>query len=126
MTDQTHRPAKPAMLRGLLNRCPSCGEGKLFARFLKPTASCSACGSDWTGHAADDFPPYLSIFLTGHIVIPAMLEVEMAYHPSMMTHVLIWPALTLVLALGFLQPLKGAVVAYQWANRMHGFGSEPH
>jgi uncharacterized protein (DUF983 family) len=29
--------------------------------------------------------------------------------------------LALVLALVLLQPIKGAVVGLQWANRMHGF-----
>jgi hypothetical protein len=36
-------------------------------------------------------------------------------------HALIWLPLTLALALGLLQPIKGAIVGWQWANYMHGF-----
>jgi len=42
----------------------------------------------------------------------------------MWLHMAIWPALTVMLALALMQPVKGAVVAYQWARRMHGFGGD--
>lgn|SRR5690606_8841397 len=122
-TDTTERSLKTAIQRGLLNRCPACGEGRLFARFLKSTPSCSSCGADMTHHAADDLPPYLSILLTGHIVVPLMLYAETAWQPSMLFHMIAWPALTLALSLAFIQPLKGGVIGLQWANRMHGFGT---
>ena len=32
--------------------------------------------------------------------------------------------LTAALALAMLQPVKGAVIGYQWAKRLHGFGDE--
>lgn len=129
MTDHTsadtaERPLKEAMLRGFRNRCPACGKGRLFARFLKATPSCSSCGQDMTLHAADDLPPYLSIIVTGHIVVPLVLEVETAFHPSMAFHMITWPLLTLILATALIQPFKGAVIGLQWAYRLHGFGSK--
>jgi uncharacterized protein (DUF983 family) len=36
-------------------------------------------------------------------------------------HWAIWPALTLGLTLWLLPRVKGMVVAFQWAKRMHGF-----
>jgi uncharacterized protein (DUF983 family) len=36
----------------------------------------------------------------------------------------IWITLTAALALAMLQPVKGAVIGYQWARRLHGFGDE--
>jgi uncharacterized protein (DUF983 family) len=33
----------------------------------------------------------------------------------------LWPAFTLGLGLALLQPVKGAIVALQWALGMHGF-----
>jgi uncharacterized protein (DUF983 family) len=35
----------------------------------------------------------------------------------------LWPLLTIVLALAFLPPIKGAVIGWQYASRMHGFSS---
>lgn len=121
--DTADRPLKPAILLGLKNRCPACGKGKLFTRFLKATPSCSSCGADMTLHAADDLPPYLSILVTGHIVVPLMLEAETSLQPSMLFHMITWPLVTLVLSIAFIQPLKGGVIGLQWAYRMHGFGS---
>ena len=128
MTEQisaetAERPLKPAMLRGFRNRCPACGEGRLFARFLKATPACGSCGEDMTRHAADDLPPYLSIIVTGHVVVPLVLEAEMAFQPSMTFHMITWPLVTLVMATALIQPFKGAVIGLQWAYRMHGFGS---
>ena len=69
------RPFKPALLLGLRSRCPACGEGRLFARFLKPVAACSHCGQRWDGHQADDFPAYIVILLLGHLLVPLMIFV---------------------------------------------------
>ena len=42
----------------------------------------------------------------------------------MWQHLAVWVPLTLIMALGLLQPIKGAVIGLQWANYMHGFGGE--
>lgn len=115
----------PAMARGFLNRCPHCGEGKLFGRFLKVRPECEACGLSMEGHRADDLPPYLVIFLVGHIVGYLVLQVEMGYDVPLWLSLTVWPLLTLVLALGLLQPVKGAVIGLQYAFGMHGFGVAP-
>lgn len=36
-------PASRAIVRGLLRRCPRCGTGRLFARFLKIRERCPRC-----------------------------------------------------------------------------------
>jgi uncharacterized protein (DUF983 family) len=110
------------LVRGFFGRCPCCGEGRLFGRFLKVSDSCAACGEELHHHRADDFPAYLVIVLVGHLIVPAALHVEMAYAPSYWIHLALWLPLTLGLCLGLLQPIKGAVVAAQWRLGMHGFG----
>lgn len=116
------RPARPALLRGLANRCPCCGGARLFGRFLKPVAACPACGQDWSHQSADDFPAYLVIFVLGHVLLPIVIEVNHLFAPSMGVQMALWPALAGTLALLLIQPAKGAVIAFQWARRMHGFG----
>ena len=59
-----------ALARGLRGRCPRCGEARLFRRWLKPLASCPACAVDWMPQQADDFPAYISILVTGHLLAP--------------------------------------------------------
>jgi uncharacterized protein (DUF983 family) len=110
-----------AMKRGFRGRCPRCGEGKLFRAFLKVDNTCSVCGLDYTPHRADDLPAYLVIVIVGHIMIPLILWIETDYSPPVWLQLSIYLPLTLIASLALLQPVKGAVVGFQWALRMHGF-----
>jgi uncharacterized protein (DUF983 family) len=110
-----------AMKRGFRCRCPRCGEGKLFSTFLKVGSNCSACGLDYTPHRADDLPAYLVIIIVGHIVVPVVLWIETNYSPAVWLQLSIYLPLTFISSLVLLQPVKGAVVGFQWAMRMHGF-----
>jgi len=111
------------LLRGMLGRCPACGEGKLFRAFVKVADRCPACGEDLHHHRADDFPAYLTIFLVGHLVVPLAMYVEIAYQPSYWFHAAVWAPLVIVLSIGLLQPIKGMIVALQWHMGMHGFAA---
>jgi uncharacterized protein (DUF983 family) len=113
-----------ALKRGLRGRCPRCGQGKLFRAFLKVDDHCSVCQLDFTPHRADDLPAYLVIVIVGHIVVPTILWIETDYSPSVPLQLSIYLPLTLILSLVLLQPVKGAVVAIQWALRMHGFDEQ--
>lgn len=110
-----------ALWRGFTIRCPKCGSGHLFGRFLKVVDHCEICGEDYAPQRADDFPAYLVIIVVGHLVVPALLAVEMAYSPPAWLQLLIWLPFTLFSALALLQPTKGAVVALQWQMGMGGF-----
>ena len=110
-----------ALWRGFTMRCPNCGEGKLFGRFLKVVDHCAVCGEDFTPQRADDFPAYLVIVVIGHITIPAVLIVEVAFAPPIWLQYLIWLPFIALGALALLQPTKGTVVALQWQLGMHGF-----
>jgi uncharacterized protein (DUF983 family) len=121
MTDQDPVPLSKALWRGFLGRCPNCGQGRLFGRFLKVADHCEACGEAFHHHRADDLPAYLVIVIVGHIIVPMVLSVETHYAPPYWVHLLLWAPLTLIMSLGLLQPIKGLVVALQWQAGMHGF-----
>ena len=104
-------PPMPTMLgRGLRGRCPVCGQGKLFNGFLSVAAACAECGTNFTRVRADDAPPYFTIVLTGHIVLPLMLWLERAATPPLWVHSAIFLPLTVGLALSLLRPIKGATL----------------
>jgi len=113
---------KSAVMRGLRCRCPACGEGHAFSSYLKVSPACDACGQELHHHCADDFPPYLTIFVVGKIVGTGIYICEMHYEPALWFHVATWPLLTVALSLALLPPMKGAVVGLQYALGMHGFG----
>lgn len=116
------RDWKLGIARGLRMRCPACGKGALFERYLKVSPACSSCGQELHHHRADDLPPYLTIFVVAKLVGYGIYVSEMRYEPSIAFHLATWPALTLALCLALLPPLKGAVVGLQYALGMHGFG----
>jgi uncharacterized protein (DUF983 family) len=118
------RALAQAMRRGFRCRCPNCGQGKLFRAYLKVVDRCAACGTELFHQRADDAPPYFVILITGHIVVPIALMVETEFSPPLWLHALLWGPLTVAMALGLLQPVKGAIVGWQWATYMHGF--DPH
>lgn len=111
-----------AVARGARCTCPACGQGPLFRKFLKVSETCSACGEELFHHRADDMPAYIVMSIVGHIVVGAMLWAEIRYAPPLWLHAAVWFPLTIGLALGLLQPVKGAIVALQWKLGMHGFG----
>ncbi len=117
------RPVLRSIGRGLLCKCPACGKGSAFNGYLKIRDSCLSCHEELSHHRADDFPPYLTIFIVGHIIVGSMLLVERSTDISTGVHLAVWIPLTIILSLALLRPLKGAVVGMQWAIRMHGFGS---
>lgn len=104
-------PMVETLLRGAGGRCPCCGKGRIFGRFLKVAPECSACHAPLGLIRADDLPPYLNIFIVGHIVVLGMLLLEQALAPPLWLHVAIWIPLTLALSFGLMQPIKGVVVA---------------
>ena len=111
-----------AVLNGLRLRCPACGTGRLFGRYLKVNDACLGCGEALHHHRADDAPPYFTILIVGHVVVGTILPVERAFAPPLWLHAALWLPLTLAMSLWLLPRIKGAVVGLQWALRMHGFG----
>lgn len=113
-----------AMLRGLRGRCPRCGEARLFARFLNPVPHCPGCGQDWAHQQADDFPAYLSILVTGHLMAPLIITLIRDTQLPVGMLLAIVLSLAIGLMIGLLQPAKGGVIGLQWWLGMHGFVRE--
>lgn len=112
-----------AMRRGFMERCPHCGEGRMYRAYLKVNPRCPACGEDLSHQRADDAPPYITMLIVGHLIVGGVLAAEELFPQSpLWIDALIWLWLTLILSLALLPRVKGALVGYQWAMRMHGFG----
>ena len=121
-SDESERPVGRSISRGMLNRCPRCGTGKLFQAFLKPVDHCAVCGEEIFHQRADDLPPYLVILVLGHVVVGGYMLTDTAFNLPMWVHLAIWAPITVITALAIIQPIKGGVIGLQWALRMHGFG----
>ncbi len=116
------RPTWPALRRGWQGKCPNCGAGKMLSGYLTVRHSCDTCGTEFHHHRADDGPAYLTLLIVGHAMAPLLLYVFMHYRPEPIVLIALFSAFTVGLSLYLLPRIKGALVALQWAKRMHGFG----
>lgn len=116
------RDMRPALLRGWRRRCPHCGQGPLMKGYLTVRSACPVCGETFHHHRADDGPAYLTILIVGHVVAPALLWAFTTFRPDPMILASSFTVLSVALSLYLLPRLKGAIVGFQWAKRMHGFG----
>jgi uncharacterized protein (DUF983 family) len=102
------------MRRGAMQRCPNCGEGHLFRKYLKVQV-CETCGNDNTRYPADDAPPYFTILIVGHVIVGPLLFFPWIWQANTwLVAGTVLPAL-LIATLAFLPVVKGAVVGLHWA-----------
>lgn len=120
----TERPLGPALRRGWRLRCPACGEGRMFRGYVGVCDACPACGTELHHQRADDGPSYLTILVVGHLLAPVMLWSYTAFRPEPWVLTSAFVAASVALSVWLLPRMKGMMVAFQWARRMHGF-AEP-
>ena len=105
----------PALGLGFRQRCPSCGEGRLFERYLRVMDRCQVCGAELGLYRADDAPAYFTIAVVGHAAVFGLLLVEQNLTlPMWQLGALFVPA-TLVASLALLPRIKGALVGLHWS-----------
>ncbi|MEK9672510.1 MAG: DUF983 domain-containing protein [Rhodospirillaceae bacterium] len=109
-----------AIGRGLGRRCPMCGEGRSLRRYLKVVDHCDHCGEALGHIRADDFPPYLTIAIVGHIIVPLLLVSEQYVAPPMCATLLVFLPLTLLLTLTLLPRIKGGILGLMWHLGLRG------
>jgi len=103
-------PLPTALRRGILGLCPACGQTHAFRGYLTVVPMCLACGAPLGAVRADDAPPYFTLFISGHIIIPLLFFVDRAYEPPIWLMSAIFLPFTLFLCLGLLRPVKGATL----------------
>lgn len=115
------RLVKPALWRGWQRRCPQCGAGPMLRGYLKVREDCPVCGEAFHHHRADDGPAYLTILIVGHLMAPTFHIVFTRFRPEPLVMATLFSVGCVALSLYLLPRIKGALVAFQWAKRMHGF-----
>ena len=103
------------MKRGVRHRCPNCGEGRLYTRYLKVDLDCEVCGHDLARYPADDGPAYFTILIIGHLFVAPLLLFPFIWQmsPALVVPLTVLPLGGLTLLL--LPRVKGAVIGALWA-----------
>ncbi len=103
-------PFFTALARGAFGRCPACGQTHAFNGYLRVVPECANCGAPLGAVQADDAPPYFTIFIVGHILIPVMFAIERAYEPALWLQAAVGLPVALIMCLVLLRPVKGATL----------------
>lgn len=111
------QPARIDPIRaGLLCRCPNCGQGPLFAGFLKVVERCPACGFDFSRLNTGDGAAIFIMQIAGGIVVFSALYVQIAFSPPIWAMLAVALPLVAALSLGLMRPGKGVMIALQMRN----------
>ncbi|TDL79683.1 DUF983 domain-containing protein [Palleronia sediminis] len=119
--DTADRPLRPALARGYRRQCPNCGAGPLLRGYLTLRRTCTVCGEDLSHARADDGPAYVTILIVGHLMAPFLHIVFVRFRPEPIVLATIFCIGCVGLSLYLLPRIKGMMVGFQWARRMHGF-----
>jgi uncharacterized protein (DUF983 family) len=112
-------------LAGALGRCPHCGVGRLYAGFLTLAPVCDGCGFPLAEADSGDGPAVFVIIIVGFLIVFAALFSEIAYHPPIWFHLVVWLPLGAALCLALLRPVKGLMIAAQIRNRASEYRRDP-
>ena len=113
MTDSLVSP----LSAGLRCVCPRCGEGNLFAGYLKVAPRCESCDLDLAFADSGDGPAVFVIFAVAPIVIILAFIVEALFHPAPWMHLVLWIPTIIVLSLWLLRPFKATMIALQYQRQ---------
>lgn len=114
------RSKSQALKRGVMMKCPCCGESSIYKSYLKIVDNCNNCGEKLGHIRTDDFAPWATILILGHILAPIIIEVERNIAPPLwLTMSIVLPSIV-VAVLAMLPPVKGACLGLMWSLRMRG------
>ncbi len=117
------RNMRVSLLRGWRRTCPNCGKGPMMKSYLSVRDTCTVCREELHHHRADDGPAYLTILIVGHLMAPLLHFVFVTWRPEPLVLFTIFAVGCVALSLYLLPRLKGAIVGFQWARGLGGFGS---
>jgi uncharacterized protein (DUF983 family) len=105
-----------AILRAVCMRCPNCGKGSLFASYLKQVVSCSICDERFGHIRADDGPPWLTVLIVGHLVLPIIFTTGAHSAWPQWLSSCVWVSVSCVLMYLILPRAKGLFIGILWKN----------
>ncbi len=124
MDASDHPPLSP-FATGPAGRCPRCGQGRLFAGYLKLAPACAACGLDFSAADSGDGPAVFVMWAVAAVVVLGAALVEIFLAPPLWLHMALWIPLTVGLAALLLRPAKGLMIALQYRHRIAFDGPTP-
>lgn len=114
MANKSEFPPVSPVTAGLSASCPRCGDGRLFAGFLRLNDRCSVCGLDFGFADSADGPAVFVMTGIGFVIVGLVLAVELLFVPPLWVHAILWMPLVLILGVAPLRPIKALMIAQQY------------
>ena len=117
LSPESASPAEPSIVQvGLRSLCPRCGAKTLFVGMIKFAPRCGNCGLDFDAFNVGDGPAAFLTLIIGTLICIAAITLELAAHPPIWLHMLLWPPITIGLVIGSLRVAKGMLLASEYRN----------
>lgn len=94
----------------------------MFHNLLEVRAACEHCGLDLTASDSGDGATALVILALGALIVGLAFWVEFRFAPPLWVHAILWPAVTVPLAIVMIRPVKAALIALQFRHRSSEMG----
>jgi uncharacterized protein (DUF983 family) len=94
----------------------------LFRNLLEVRDRCEVCGLDLRASDAGDGATVGVILVLGAFVVGAAFWVEFHLSPPLWVHAVLWPVVTVPLAVLLMRPAKAALIALQYRHRSSEMG----
>ena len=120
---QPARDLKTAALRGLMNRCPNCGEGRVFTGYLKVVDQCEHCGERLGEFRSADGPAFFTITIVMLLLIPLIGFGWLLFRSDPLTLMVVLCVVTSIITLVLLRLIKGIFVGFLWAHQERDRGA---
>jgi uncharacterized protein (DUF983 family) len=104
----------PPLQTGPFGRCPRCGQGHMFAGFLKLRNECEVCGLDFSYADPADGPAFFVQMFTCVPAVIFTLMLEILASPPFWVHLVTSLPLVLLTTVLPIRPIKGWLVASQF------------
>ena len=123
MTESEANWTTPSVLEAALGcRCPRCGVGRLFHKILEVRPICEHCGLDMAQSDSGDGATALVILALGAVIVGLAFWTEFRFNPPLWIHAILWPVVTIPLAILMIRPTKAALIAMQYRHRATEMG----
>jgi uncharacterized protein (DUF983 family) len=106
--------------------CPKCRTGHIFATptALNPQEHCPRCGFHLGAHDNGDGPAVFLIFILGFLIVPLALVSDAYFTIALWVHGVLWTAISLLLCVLSLRPLKAYIMLLQYRHLPKTYGED--
>lgn len=110
----TWRGFLQALWNGWRNRCPQCGQGRIW-NGTDLNERCSNCSLQFEREKANWGAALWSFFVQGVLIAIGVPLVELVTDLSILHHVYLWTSFTVVFHVVFYHQMKAQAIGIQWA-----------